>query len=326
MKIGYLGLFATSVGTLWAGVCLAETHTPAQAINNVSLLDDPRIIAALVAAAVTLLVNIIGKLVLDRRLEAFKADLKEKGVVNEAKLQYELEEKRRLYHAIGHLRFQLLLSARDVARHVVSLAENKRRYPTTTKNYYGQSTLFKLVRPIALCELIERQISVADFSVDTDSIELLKLKRSIFKCFSSAEAILHHPDANWHEQEQHIFYHSLSRISNAIIVDGGDGTLSPMPFHEFEEFISDDANSVKMAPLPDLLEDFSIEEKPLLWLRFVLYGFLCAELVKQKGVPIGFELVEFPLEELIGKVGDHVLREKRDDIPVAFKSIRDAGL
>lgn len=326
MKIGRL-LFPTVMGYFFSACgSFAQSDVAPEVAKEATFLDDPRIIAALVAAAVTLVVNVIGKLVLDRKLEAFKANLKEKSAQNEAKFQYELEAKKHLYHAVGHLRFQLLLAARDVAQHVILFGEDGRQYPTTVKNYYGQSTLYRFVRPIALCEMIERQISFADFSVDPESIELLQLKRSIYTCFSSGDPILQHPKANWQKQEQHIFYHSLSRISDAIVKEEADGMRSLMPFHEFEDFVVGDGNSSKMSPLPELLEDFSLEQKPLLWLRFILFGFLCSEIVNKKGVSMGFEPIEFPLDALISKVNDKFIQERREEVMHKFRSIRDAGI
>ncbi len=326
MKTSYLGVFTISLYALWTGASFAEQENPPEVINYAVILSDPKIVAALVAATVTIFVNVIGKLFLDRRLEAIKADLKEKGDVNSAKIQYELEEKKRLYHSIGHLRFQLLLSARDVALHVTSFGAGLRQYPTTTKNYYGQSTLYKFLRPIALCELIERQVAVADFSVDVDSIELLRFKQSIYKCFSSGDPILHHPDANWLEQEQHVFYNSLTRIANSLLIEDSNGTRSPMSFHQFVEFLENEESHNNLSPLPEFLEDFSIEEKPLLWLRFVFFGYLCSELVNEKGARIGFEHVEYPLEALIRKVDDQFTLDKVANFTEMFKSIRGAGL
>lgn len=309
--------------SFWAPPAYAEVKGD---VLPTPLWEDPRVLAALVAAAVSLLVNFIGKLVLDRRLEAYKAGLSELTAENEARIQYELEAKKRLYNTVGHLRFQLLIASRDVAKHVATLGKKERRYPTNIANYYGQSTLYRLIKPIALCEMIERQISLADFSVDADAVALLRFKRSVFAAFSSAEAIGDHPDANWQVQEQHIFYHSLSRIAHAIILDEDDGNQVLMPFHTFQEFLRSDGNVQQISPFPELLEDFSLEAKPLLWTRLIFYGFLCAELVNSMGSKVGFEKIEFPTLELIAGVPDQRISDSNNLLIEKFVKLKDAGI
>lgn len=277
------------------------------------------------AAAVTIAINFFGKLYVDRRMETLKSDLARTKAENDAKIEYELEAKKRLYGAIGTLRFQLLLASRDVAHQVISYGRG-RQFDLTTTNYYGQSTLYKLVMPFVFCELIEKQISYADFSVDPEAVDLLRLKRSIYTAFSSGASILNHPNANWENEEQHVFRHSLDRISNSVVVTESSQSAFPMPFHEFEKFIPIPKNSAKLSPLPKLLRDFSISEKPQLWIRWVLFGYLCSKFVNEKGLSIGFDHIDFPLEELIEKVGDDFFTSNKIQLVKQFEDIAGSGI
>jgi hypothetical protein len=91
--------------------------------------------------------------------------------------EYALDARKRLYAAIGPLRFQLLLACRDLTGRIISHGTRK-NYSTSVETYYGRSTLFRIIRPLALSELIERQIAYADFAVDPAAVRLLKFKKA----------------------------------------------------------------------------------------------------------------------------------------------------
>jgi hypothetical protein len=64
----------------------------------------------------------------------------------DAHQQYVLQARQRLYAAIGPLRFQLLIACRELASRVEALS--KGRYDTSTAGYFGQNTLYRLLRPL----------------------------------------------------------------------------------------------------------------------------------------------------------------------------------
>ena len=88
----------------------------------------------------------------------------------------------------------------------------------TMKSYYGQSTLYRLIRPLAIAELIEQQITYAYFSVDMTAVELLRFKRAASLALSDADPILKHPDARWIGQSQHLFSGTINKLANALII------------------------------------------------------------------------------------------------------------
>jgi hypothetical protein len=45
--------------------------------------------------------------------------------------------------------------------------------------YYGKNTLYRMLRPIAISELIERQIAYADFAVDPSAVKVLRFRRTV---------------------------------------------------------------------------------------------------------------------------------------------------
>lgn len=271
---------------------------------------------------------------LDRQLEQAKTnwegDVKKR--VEEylgdraAARDYEYEARKRLYQAIGPLRFQLIIACRDVANHIKIHGMRGYTYPLEPTNYYGQSTLFRIVRPLALMELIERQIAYADFAVDPQAVELLRFKRSAYSAFSGGDVIASHPDANWDEETEHVFYHSLNRIANTVLVVDGEKSQRPLMFHEFEEFLGTSKNLSRLEPLPGIFREFSVEKTPIFWVRLVCYGFLCAELVNRQGANIGFENLSYNVSDLLSKTDDDFITTNKDLICDAFNAMQLRGL
>src|SRR5882762_9627649 len=146
--------------------------------------------------------------------------------------------------------------------------------------YYGRSTLYRLLRPIAIAELIEQQIAYADFSVDPSGVDLLRFKRAALTAFTDADSILDHPEANWNAEKEHIFSGTLSRLASAIIIQDEDINKNrPMHFHEFETFVSHPENLGMLSPLKDILNDFKVKTKPIFWIRLVCFAYICNEYV-----------------------------------------------
>src|SRR6266849_3235621 len=126
-----------------------------------------------------------------------------------AERQYRLDARKRLYSAIGPLRFQLIMACSDFASRISRIGTGQQPYATSLKGYFGRSTVFRFLRLFGIAELIERQTAYADFSVDPSMINLLRFKSAAFRCLCSSTISLNHPKANWDEQVEHIFHDTL---------------------------------------------------------------------------------------------------------------------
>lgn len=244
-----------------------------------------------------------------------------------AEREYNLEARKRLYQAIGPLRFQLMVACRDAASRVERYGE-AHRYATTVTGYYGRNTLYRLLRPIAIAELIEQQIAYADFSVDLSAIDLLRFKRAAYKAFTDDDPILHHPNANWSRETEHLFSGTVSRLANSLIVQDEEiiNKKRPMYFHEFESFISNPKDLEKFSPLVEILEGFTAQKKPIFWLRMICYGFICNEYIGKAGSAIGFEREEFDLQKLLYISQDEYTVSNIEKFQKVIQSTADAGL
>lgn len=274
---------------------------------------DPRLVAAIVAAVVTLLVNVIFRPIFEIRLEAIRNKLAIERSQSDAKLKYEFEARQRLYREIGPLKFQLLIAVRDFAHQVKSWAKGDRDFPITPDNYYGASVLHKITRLWAILELIEQRVSLADFSVDDEAQAILQLKRGVWTAFSSGQAAFDHPEANWDEQKQHLYYNSITKIANGVL-EAQDGSLVTMPFHLFEDFISSRPGKAAIKPLPALFDQFSFSGKPIFSVRLVIAGYLCTKYLAKYGKELGFGNIEYDLAAMVATTEDANFIEKTQEI------------
>lgn len=214
-----------------------------------------------------------------------------------AQRQYEYEAKRRLYQAIGPLRFQLLLACRDYAGRIESWMR-KEHYEISLSSYYGRSTLYRLLRPLAISELIERQVGIADFAIDPHAVDCLRFRRSITKIWSGDELVIGRTDVNWNSQIDHVFADSLRNCAQALIETDAKGIERLLRFDEFNAQLQQEGAEF-VQPFDRILEGFSIGQRPILWLRLVAYGAACNELIIKLGEGLGFELHQYPTTELL---------------------------
>jgi hypothetical protein len=275
------------------------------------------------------------------RLTRHKADLDK--VVNDAKAEsearlkkeieeylgerlvernYRAEARKRLYLAVGPLRFQLLVAAAELANRVSRIGDGQYVYDMSIKGYFGQSTAYRMLRVLAIVELIERQVSYADFTVDPEMRELLKFKRQAFLSLSSHRVSLGHPQEDWSRQEQHVFYDVLGIIASAMIVQEGPASSRVLRFDEFSALAGDKDELRRIDPIPRLVNDFTVESKPILWLRFLALAQLCIGLMETHGSELGLELDQLNLELMLDQTNDNHIRINREKYLNALTSFR----
>ncbi|MFS8933091.1 hypothetical protein [Cupriavidus taiwanensis] len=221
---------------------------------------------------------------------------------------YTWEARKRLHAAVGPLQFQLLLACRDFAARIHGHGMHP-TYSTGLDTYYGQSTLYRLLRPLVICELVERQIAFADFSVDKIGMEIIRFSKAAMSVLSGSTLVGAHPNTNWKEQREHAFYDSISRAIDALIVreDGKDRCIR---FSEFALLSSDTSKRNELHPFPRIFEDFSVSRCPIFWLRLIAYGNLCADFVNRVGAndAMGFYERQLDIEGLLNLSHDDAIK------------------
>lgn len=255
-----------------------------------------------------------------------KLDIEDRLDAKAAQRSYEFEGRKRLYHTIGPLRFQLLLAARDLAHHIQTHGLDGYEYDLVPSNYYGASTLFRIVRPLAISELIEVQMTYADFSIDPEAVDLLRFKRSIYEALTDKNPIFDHPKADWDNQKEHVFSQSLGIIAHSVLISEENKADRVMRFHEFSQFISNPGNLASLQPLPDQLTQFSISKMPLFWIRLVCVGHICAEFVNTLGTKAGFANIAYKHRKLLELAEDDYIQEHLGDILDVQEKLVHRGL
>ena len=221
-----------------------------------------------------------------------------------AQLDYELEAKKRLYEAVGPLRFQLLLSARDVVRRFQ--AHHETRWNMDPKGYYVKSCVYRLLAPLSVGQLIERQMSLVDFSVDSDAINLVSFITVAERMLTGDDVMLDHPDLDWSTQSQHIFRDNLRSAAYKLIIPLSKESSRIMTFAEFNkkyELLNDDY----LKDLGRIFEkcDYSLTENPLFWVRVTGYAYACAQQLKSRSATrLGFSTRELQIDDMIRATKD----------------------
>lgn len=237
-----------------------------------------------------------------------------------AQRQYEYEARKRLYTVIGPLRFQLMLACRDLTRRIEGYSKN--HYPTSINTYYGRSTLYRILRPIAIAELIEQQIALADFSVDVDAVDCLRFRKSATRIWSGNEIACGYENINWDEEHEHVFSDSISVSANALIKREPNTPDRILRYDEYVKLVDahqlDDIRSFR-----DLLKSFDIQEKPILWMRLVAYASSCNNFVTIHGAKLGFAEEDFLVLPLLGQI---VQEEIKEILPIIENQINKLKL
>jgi hypothetical protein len=247
----------------------------------------------------------------------------------QARLDYEYAAKKRLYEAVGPLRFQLVVAARDLASRVNSHLHS-RLWVMTPSGYYVHSFLYRLLRPLAIGVLVERQMSYADFSVDPSSVDLLRFDRSAYRMLTGAEpfvrlradneAHLYYNGLDWAEESQHIFRDNLRSAAMFLLTTGTGDRDVVMDYAEFRQQCPDPPKEPRLAGLAQLFgqNTNSILESPVFWMRLVGYAYCCQDYVIRHGPGIGVAIPDLDVHSLLEKTQDPQIQAHLNDYPAIF--------
>jgi hypothetical protein len=228
-----------------------------------------------------------------------------------AQRAYDWEARKRLYEAIGPLRFQLLLACRDMYGRVWSHGKRE-DYSTSISGYYGQSTLYRILRPITLGLLIERKMAYADFAVDPAAVALIRFNFLYRACLSGEFLVKDHSRVNWDYQVEHVFSQSLDVAGESLVVEPKDQPARVMRFDEYEAKMASQAFVDRLDPFPDLLKGFTPSTKPLFWLRLVAAANLCRKYVGDHGQALNISAPPIDVAALLGVTSDPEIRKDLD--------------
>ena len=248
-----------------------------------------------------------------------------------ADVDYQSNARKRLYEAIEPLRLQLLFATRDVVDRVHGHVRlGKSGTPTWNMEidkYYVQSFVYRLLRPLAIGQLIQRQMSIADFRVDERGIELLTFDELARRMLAGSDIVLDH-DADWGAQSDHLFSDNLQVAAAALLVRDPNGVTRVVDFAEF-------AAQVRATGIPPALADLfgifgrcrkSLIENPIFWLRLVGYGYVCNRLVNTLGKDLGFRSRPYESAAMLRFTADEPISKRPESYVAGFETIIQKGL
>lgn len=171
---------------------------------------DPKIVAALVAGGVSLLLGVVNFLGSRRaqndlrvsqenlrlhqmELENLKAELAAKASEQDARLDYEYEARLRLFNACGPVMFQLSTAAERAAGRIKGFAYSSKGgnvgpdrnwLDRERHGYYWASSFYRLLVPAAIAEILKRRLTHLDISLDSHLYAQYELALLWADCFS----------------------------------------------------------------------------------------------------------------------------------------------
>jgi hypothetical protein len=225
-----------------------------------------------------------------------------------AERSYRFDARKRLYGAVGPLRFQLIVACSQFLSRLASM-RGEYRYQPNMQGYFGPSFLFRLGRLIALTELIENQTAYADFSVDPAMMVLLRFRSQLVRALTDADVPRNHPKANWRTQKEHIFRDQLSVIAVSMIVREENGAQRAIRYDEFVAHFK--MGKGYLEPLTGMVTRLDPSGTPIFWLRLLAIGQACQGLLDIEPIAEAMDRTPFAYSGLLDESADAFVRKNR---------------
>jgi hypothetical protein len=229
----------------------------------------------------------------------------------DARRDYEYEARKRLYQECEPLMFQLVELSENALYRIHSLVRSTKQgnLPRWLRDddYYTASTLYRLLAPVVIYKLLQRQLTTVDLRLDKNIDSHYQLAKLVAWSFSAdfdfawglnGSRIEYQPnDENWKElrvTDPATYWRQglpIGRLDNAveslIIRDpDADGHQRIMSFGMFESQLHETNSQVRgcFSIVRDVITDFHPETRPVLWRMLVAQAHIYDAIVRfQKG-------------------------------------------
>jgi hypothetical protein len=251
------------------------------------------VIAAATSICGALITAILGQRIKrrnDEELERLKAELGEAKAESDAMRDYRYDAVKRLYTDLQPLLFQLSLLCESGYLHTRGLARTARKgglgagpESWLRDDYFRLSTVYRLLVPAAVVELIQRRLTLVDLSVDQTLHERYRLARLVvttwnsgFDIAASEPVLQYHPhddDADVRAEAepaayglQHLYAGQVEALTGCLVVrDAPNEPWRHRTYGEFERECREGAAREAVAPALDLITTFHPRTHPVLW-------------------------------------------------------------
>jgi hypothetical protein len=226
----------------------------------------------------------------DEQLERLKAELGEAKAERDATRDYRYDAIKRLYTDLQPLLFQLSALCESTYLHTRGLARTARdgrlgAGPESwlRDDYFLLSTVYRLLVPAAVVQLIQRRLTFVDLSVDQTLRERYRFARLLVATWNSGfdiaagePAVQYQPHDHNAEARadaepavyrlQHLYAGQVDALTACLVVrDTPDEPLRHRTYGEFEREWRNGAAREAVAPAVDLLSTFHPRTHPVLW-------------------------------------------------------------
>jgi hypothetical protein len=236
------------------------------------------------------------------QLEQLRAELGESQAERQAQRDYRYDAVKRLYTDLQPLLFQLSELCESAYTHTRGLARASRDGKLGTgseswwlgDDYYLISTVWRLLVPLAVLQLMQRRLTRVDLSVDEELNEQYRFARALAGTWNSGFDIAgkeptlryrpHDSDARTLVSQnpevydlQHLYAGQISKIVGCLVGRDSEDQLHYRTFGEFESEYRTGPTRELVAPAVQLFSGFHPRTHPVLWRMLVIQSHLhCA--------------------------------------------------
>lgn len=244
-----------------------------------------------------------------------------------ARLDYEFNAKKRLYEVVGPLRFQMLVASRDVVRRVNQHHETD-SWKLAVDEYYGRSTLYRILRPLAIATLVERETSFADFSVDDSGLDLIRFETAAYRILTGDDPLPFYDGLDWTMETQHVFRDHMRQAATCLVHVDNDGRAYVVDYGEFAATFPDPLKDPRLSGLANIVVKCgeSLVNNPVFWTRLTGYAYVCNWYLGRAGAAAGFERRAFDAVAMLRATEDQQIRDNIGEFPHIFEAVIAEGI
>lgn len=250
----------------------------------------------------------------DEQLERLKSKLLDWQAERNAQRDYRYEAMKRLYTDLQPLLFQLAELCDSAYLHTRGLARTARMGklgagPESWVNdpnddYYLLSTVYRVLVPVAVIDLMRRRLTFVDLTVDQDLAEHYRFARALAGSWNSGHDIASKdPGLEYRADDddapsrsaqqpdvygrQHLYAGEVDAVVSSLVIADPDGRLRPRTYGEFEEEHRKADTRDRVAPAVALFSAFHPRTHPVLWRMLVVNAHLYRAIAQTFGEASG---------------------------------------
>ncbi len=276
----------------------------------------PAVIAAVIAAIASFVLSAVNVVAASRtlaaqhqaqlELEKYRRNLADLTAERDARRAYEYDARKSLYTEIEPLLFQLVERSESALTRIEGLARAAREGKLgpeepgwlTADGYYLQSTLYRLIAPVALFKFIQRRLTLVDLRLDPAINVRYQLAKQVYQSFADSfdlakldPRLPYAPyDVGYDERQSNPGRHRLQGVpigdleiaAEALLFKDDFGQLACMSFGQFQAAYEDTAGVMcsRFAAVTDIIRDFHPQTRPVFWRVLIVQAHLYRALTR----------------------------------------------